>query len=72
MFQPDFSNGCHDVLMMSIKLSDVVIPNIHGADYCCIGRISKNQAIKFMQNIDLTKKAEHYKTWKFFITYKNE
>ena len=43
--------------MMSIKLSDIVILNIHGTDYGCIGRITKNEALRFMQNIDLTKKG---------------
>ena len=56
--------------MVSIKLSDVVILNIHGADYRCIGRITKIEAIKYMQN-GRTIKAEHYKTLKFIITYKN-
>ena len=27
-FQPDLYNGCHNVLMMSIKLSDIGILNI--------------------------------------------
>ena len=40
-FQPDVCNGCHDVLMMSVKLSNIVIPNIQGADYFwIIDRIS--------------------------------
>ena len=56
--------------MVSIKLSDVVILNIRGAGYCSIGRITKTEAIKYMQN-GRTIKAEHYKTLKFIITYKN-
>ena len=28
-FQPDVCNGCHDVLMMSITLSNIAIVNIH-------------------------------------------
>ena len=35
-FQPCVCNGCHDVLMMSMKLSDIAILNINGADYRCI------------------------------------
>ena len=35
-FQADVCNGCQDVLMMSMKLSNIDIPNIQGADYCCI------------------------------------
>ena len=61
-FQPHVFNGCHDLLMMSMKLSDNAILNIKDADYrCIISRISKNEAINLMQNIDL-KKVEDYKT----------
>ena len=35
-FQPDACNGCHDVLMMPMKLSGVAILNIHEACYCCM------------------------------------
>ena len=51
-------------LMMSINISDISILNIKGSDYCCvINLISKNGAIKFIQNGDLTKKAEHHETY---------
>ena len=61
-FQPNVSNRCHDLLMMSMNLSDIAILNIRGSHYHCIIRlISNNEAIKLMQNADLTK-AEHYKT----------
>ena len=37
--------------MMSIKISDIAISNIKGSDYCCIiSLISKNEAIKLMEN----------------------
>ena len=46
-----------------MNLSDIAILNIKGVDYCCIiSGVSKGEAINLMQNIDLTKKAEHYKT----------
>ena len=46
-----------------MNLSDIAILNIKSADYCCIiSEISKNETINFMQNTDLTIKAEHYKT----------
>ena len=49
--------------MMFMKLSNTANLNIPGADYCCIIRgIGKREAIKVMQNIDLAKKEEHYKT----------
>ena len=56
-FQPDVFNGCHDVLMMSMNLSNIAILNIHGADYCCIiSGSSKSEAIKVVHNINLTEK----------------
>ena len=61
--QPDVCNGCRDVLMMSMNLSNIAILNIKGADYCCIiSGISKSEAINLMENIDLTGNAQHYKT----------
>ena len=59
MFQSNVCNGCHDLLMMSTNLSDIVILNIKGADYCCIiSRLSKFEAINLMNNIDLSKQVE--------------
>ena len=56
--QPNFCNRCHDLLMMSINLSDIAILNIKGSDYhCIISLISKNEAINLMQNADLTEKS---------------
>ena len=61
-FEPHVCNRCHDLLMMSMKLSDIAILNIKGSDHCCtISRISKSEAIKLFQNIDLTEKVGHYK-----------
>ena len=34
--QPDVCNGCHDVLMVSMNLSDIAIINILGVDHRCI------------------------------------
>ena len=49
--------------MMSMNLNDIAILNIKSIDYCCIiSGISKNEATNLIQNIDLTKKEEHYKT----------
>ena len=39
--------------------NNVCEPSAHG---CIISLISKNEAITLMQNADLTKKAEYYKT----------
>ena len=50
-------NGYHDVLMMSMNLSDITILNINSVDYrCSINEISKSEAINVMQNIDLSEK----------------
>ena len=49
--------------MLSMKHSDIAVLSIKGADYCyIISGISKIEAICLIQNIDLTEKAEHYKT----------
>ena len=41
-----------------MNLSNIAILNIKGSNYhCIISRISKNEAIKLLQNIDLTGKS---------------
>ena len=56
-FQPNVCNRCHDLLMISINLSNIAILDIKGSDYCCIiSLISKNEAINVMQNADLIEK----------------
>ena len=58
MFQPNFCDRCHDLLMTSINLTDVVNLNIKGFGYCCIiSLISKNEAINLTQNADLTEET---------------
>ena len=32
-FQPNACNGCHDLLIMSLNLSDIAILNINSSDY---------------------------------------
>ena len=62
-FQSNVGNRCHDLLMMSLNLSDVAILNVKDSDYCCIiSLISKNEAINLIKNDDLTEKTKHYKT----------
>ena len=37
-----------------MNLNNIAVLNIKGSDYCCIiTRISKNEIISFMQNVDL-------------------
>ena len=35
-FQSNVCNRCHDLLMMSVNLSDIAILNIKYSDCCCI------------------------------------
>ena len=57
-FQPNVCNRCHDLLMMSIKFSNITILNIKGSDYLCIiSLISKNDSTNLMQNSDLIEKS---------------
>ena len=54
-FQLYVCNRCNDLLMMSMN---IIILKIKNADYpCIIIRISKLEAIKLLQNIDLTEKS---------------
>ena len=53
-FQLCACNGCHDVLMMFMKLSVIAILNINNSSYCCtINKISKKEAIKLLKNPSL-------------------
>ena len=57
-FQPNVCNRCHDLLMMSVNLSDIAILNIKGSVYCyIISLINKNEAISLLENADLTEKS---------------
>ena len=56
-------NGCQDVLMMSMNLSNIAILKIYGVGYrCIITIISKCEAVNLLQKADLNKNVEHYKT----------
>ena len=49
-FQPNVCNICHDLLMMSMNLTNIAVLNIKNSDYrCIISLISKNEAINLMQ-----------------------
>ena len=42
-FQPNVCNKCHDLLMMSMNLTDITISNMKGSDdLCIISLIRKN------------------------------
>ena len=69
-FHPNVCNRCHDLLMMSIKFSDITILNINGSDYLCIvSLISKNDSINLMENADLTEKSRVLKNKKDLFSY---
>ena len=58
-FKTNVCNRCHDLLIMSINLSDIAILNIKASDHCCIiSLISKNEDIKLLQNAYFTEKNE--------------
>ena len=48
-FQPNVCNRCHDLLMMSISLSDIAILNIKGSDYYYIIRYISKKALKLFK-----------------------
>ena len=61
-FQLYVSNGCHDVLMMSMNFSDIAILKICGVDcHCIFTRISKSEAVNLLRKADLNKKVDYYK-----------
>ena len=67
-FQQNVCNRCHDLLMMSMNLSDIAILNIKGSDYgCIVSLISKNKTISLMQNTDLTEKKRNIIKHKNFL-----
>ena len=64
MFQPNVCNRWHDLLLMSLSLSDTAILKVKGSDYhCIISLISKNEAINLMQNAKKTKKSGTLKVY---------
>ena len=58
-FQPQVCNRSRDLLMTLMYLSNIAILKNKNVDYhCIITGISKSEAIKLLQNIDLTEKSE--------------
>ena len=50
-FQPDICNWCHDVLMISMNLSNIAIPIIYDvACHCIINTASKSEAMSLLNN----------------------
>ena len=50
-FQYSVYNGCHNLSMLCIDISDIAIITVKNVDYCCIIRnISKSEAINLLEN----------------------
>ena len=52
--QDSVCNGCHDLTMLSVKISGIAIITIKNVDYrCIIHKISKSEAINLLENFVL-------------------
>ena len=50
-FQDSVSNGCHDLTILCLNISNVAIVTVKNVDYrCIIHNISKSEAINSLQN----------------------
>ena len=50
-FEDYVCNGCHDLTMLSVNISDITIITIKNVDYhCIIHNISKYEAINLLKN----------------------
>ena len=57
-FQTNFCNRCHNLLVMSITLSDIAILNIISCDcLCIISGVRISDAINLIKDIFLTEKS---------------
>ena len=66
-FQPIVCSRCFDLLIMSMNPRDIAILNVRGSDYrCIVSLISRNEAIKLMQNAVSTAKKRKIKKIKIF------
>ena len=58
MFQLDVFYGFHELLMMSINLSNIAILNIHGFDYrCFINGFSKREVMSILKTSKVNGKS---------------
>ena len=50
-FQDYACNGCYDLVILSVNISDIAIITVKNFDYCCIiYNISKSEAIDWLKN----------------------
>ena len=49
-FQDSVCNGCHDLMMLSLNISDIAIIAVKGVDYHCISHsINKSEVIHLLE-----------------------
>ena len=50
-FQDSVCNGCHDLTMLSVNISDIAIITVKSVDYrCIIHNTSKSEAINLLKD----------------------
>ena len=50
-FEYSVCNGCHDLSMLCLSISNIAIITVKYLDYCCIMyNISKSEAINILEN----------------------
>ena len=50
-FQESVCNGCHDLTILSVNISNLDIITVNNVDYrCMIQNIQKSEAIKLLKN----------------------
>ena len=50
-FQGYVCNGCHDLTILSVNISDITVITVKDADFrCVIHNISKSDAINLLEN----------------------
>ena len=70
-FQSYVYNKYHDLLMMSLNLSNITILKTKNVDYCCtISDISKGEALILMNNIEFDRKKWSIVKIKYQMSFK--
>ena len=61
-FKDSVCNGCHDLTILSVNISDIAIIAVKNVDYrCIIHKISKSEAINLLSNSVLKNRGDIYK-----------
>ena len=68
-FQYSVCNGCHDLSVLCINISDIATITVKNVDYCCIiHNISKSEAINLLENSVL---EDHEYIKKYCLNFKS-